>query len=317
VIQYRTFRNTDPPALVDLWNHVFTGRGAACLRGASMLEYGVFAKPYFDPEGLILATADNQVVGFVHAGFGPTADGAALDRRAGVTCLLGVASSHRRQGIGSELLRRSEDYLRQRGAVELFAGPKEPLNPFTFGIYGGSESAGFLESDPLTRSFLERHGYRVQNTDVILQRSLDPLPNIVDARFAALRTHIDLIEGPLRPTTWWRECMLGLVELYEYRLQDKRDNTTAARLTLWEMETYGQRWNEHAIGLANFEVAPHLRRQGLAKYFLVQVLRYLHEQYFTLVEVHTRENNEARLNLLRLFGFQQVDKGHFYKRDPL
>ena len=71
MIDYRTFRNTDPPALVDLWNDSFTGRGAAYLRGTVLLEYFSFAKPYFDPQGLIIASADNHVVGFVHAGFGP------------------------------------------------------------------------------------------------------------------------------------------------------------------------------------------------------------------------------------------------------
>jgi ribosomal protein S18 acetylase RimI-like enzyme len=316
VIDYRTFRNTDPPALVDLWNDAFTGRGAAYLRGTILVEYFGFAKPYFDPRGLILATHDNQTVGFLHAGFGPTADGATLDRHTGVICLLGVAPAYRRQGIGAELLRRGEEYLRQQGAVEIFAGPRAPLNPFTFGLYGGSESAGFLESDALAGPFLERHGYRVQDTSLALQRSLESPLNVVDGRFAAYRQRYDVFAGPLRLKSWWRECVLGpAVELHEYRLQDKTTSATAARLVLWEMETFGQRWNEHAIGMSDFEVTPELRRQGVGKYFLLQVLRHLHEQFFTLLEVHTREDNESALNLLRLFGFRPVDKGHMYKRD--
>jgi ribosomal protein S18 acetylase RimI-like enzyme len=315
VIDYRTFRNTDPPALVDLWNDSFTGRGAAYLHGNILMEYFLFAKPYFDPHGVILATVDNQVVGFIQAGFGPAADGAAVDHHNSVICLLGVSQAHRRQGIGTELLRRGEEYLRQHGAVELFAGPMAPLNPFTFGLYGGSESAGFLESDPLARPFLERHGYRVQNTTLVLQRSLEAPLNVVDGRFAAHWQRYDLYEGPMRANSWWRECVQGpAIEFHEYRLQDKITSATAARLTLWEMETFNQRWNEHAIGLADLEVAPELRRQGVGKFFLLRVLRYLHEQFFTLVEIHVPEDNEPALNLLRLFGFRQVDMGHFYKR---
>ena len=315
MIHYRTFRNTDPPALVDLWNECFTGRGAAYLRGTILLEYFIFAKPYFDPQGLILAAAGDRAVGFVLAGFGPSADGAAVDRRAGVTCLLGVAPAYRRRGVGTELLRRSEEYLRRGGAVDLYAGPMEPLNPYGFGVYGGSESPGFLESDPLARPFLERRGYRPRDAAVVLHRALDAPLTVADARFGAYRERYDIYAGPLRTKSWWRECVLGPVELHEYRLQDKATGATAARLTLWELETFGPRWNEHAVGMAEFEVAPELRRQGVGKFFLTQVLRHLNEQFFTLVEVQAREGNEPGLNLLRLFGFRPVDRGLSYRRE--
>ncbi len=58
MIDYRAFRNTDPPGLVDVWNESFTARGAAALRSTSLLEYFLLAKPYFDPEGLVVADDD-------------------------------------------------------------------------------------------------------------------------------------------------------------------------------------------------------------------------------------------------------------------
>ena len=67
MIHYRSFRNDDPPALVQIWNEAFTGRGAVKLAHSSPLEFHVFAKPYFDPEGLTVARAD---VGPVSGGKG-------------------------------------------------------------------------------------------------------------------------------------------------------------------------------------------------------------------------------------------------------
>src|SRR5688572_10695523 len=55
VVQYRSFRNTDPPRIVDVWNECFTGRGAVTLRNSTPLETLVFAKPIFDPAGFFLA----------------------------------------------------------------------------------------------------------------------------------------------------------------------------------------------------------------------------------------------------------------------
>jgi ribosomal protein S18 acetylase RimI-like enzyme len=314
VIQYRTFRNTDPPALVELWNACFIGRGAASLRGTILLEYFTFAKPYFDPAGLILATADGHTVGFALSGFGPDASLKALDHSKGVVSLIGVLPPFRKQGIGSELLARSEAYLRGKGTKEIFAGPVPGLNPFQFGLYGGCSATGFLESDALARAFFERHHYQRQSTILVMDRALDAPLSIADGRFPAFRPRFEIFALPLRHMSWWQECVAGPIELHEYRMQDKTTNDIVAQMTLWHMETYSQRWNQHAVGLVDLTVTPALRRQGLAKFFLVQILRHLHEQFFTLIEIPVRESNEEALNLFRGFGFKEVDRGHCFRR---
>jgi ribosomal protein S18 acetylase RimI-like enzyme len=314
VIDYRTFRNTDPPVLVGLWNNCFVERGAAPLRGSTLLEYFVLAKPYFDPAGLILASADKQPVGFALAGFGPSADRARLDPTVGVLCLLGVHPSYRRQGIGTELLRRLEEYQRQRGARELLAGPLGTLNPFTFGLYGGSQSPGFLDSEPLARKFFERHGYSVHKTCQVHQRTLDKPISVADGRFAAHRQQLEIHAGPFHQATWWRECVVGPVELHDYRLRDKTTQAVLAHATLWEMEPFSARWNDHAIGFVDLEVAPDRRRQGLARFLLAQLLRYLQDQFFSLAEFQVLEDNVAGINLLRGLGFEQVDTGHSFRK---
>jgi ribosomal protein S18 acetylase RimI-like enzyme len=309
VIQYRTFRNGDPPGLADVWNACFTGRAAVRLQGPAWLEYFTFAKPYFDPAGLFVALGEGKAVGFAHAGFGPDETEAALDQAAGVLCLLGVAPSHRRQGVGSELLRRCEEYLKERGARSLTAGPVAPANPFTFGLYGGSASAGFLDSDPLARPFFERHGYRAEEVAAVFQRRLDRPVESPDGRFAAHRLRYEIQAGPCTHLTWWLECVAGPLELHEYRLTDRLTAHTAARAVLWEMEPFAPRWNEHPVGVLRLEVEPAMRRQGLAKFLLAQSLRHLREQYFGLVEVHAPPGDVAAAGLLRGLGFEQVDTG--------
>jgi ribosomal protein S18 acetylase RimI-like enzyme len=314
VIHYRTFRNADPPGLVEVWNAAFTGRGAVRLQGPTWMEYFLFSKPYFDPHSLIIACADSQIVGFAWAGFGANDTESALGPRFGVLCLLGVAPSHRGQGIGSELLRRAEAFLRERGSEELFAGPMYPLNPYTFGLYGGSGSPGFLESDAQARPFFEHRGYALEHTCLVFQRPLRQALSVADGRFAAHRLRYEVQAGPFQGATWWQECVLGPIELHEYRLQDKRTERSAARALLWEMETYAQRWNEHAIGISDLVVPEEMRRQGLAKFLLVQILRYLQDQFFTVVEIQAHADDTATINLLRGLGFNQIDAGHIYRK---
>ena len=42
------------------------------------------------------------------------------------------------------LIEEAERYLRERGAKVVYAGGLFPLNPFYWGIYGGSEGCGVL-----------------------------------------------------------------------------------------------------------------------------------------------------------------------------
>jgi ribosomal protein S18 acetylase RimI-like enzyme len=315
VVHYRSFRNTDPPGLVQVWNEAFTGRGAVRLHTASPLERHVFAKPYFDPAGLIVAEEDGRTVGFAHAGFGtcPAAD--TLEVASGVTCAVGVLPARQRHGIGTALLRRCEDYLRGRGAKALYAGPLRPLNPFYHGLYGGSELAGFLASDPAAEPFLLRSGYQVDRTALVFQRRLNQPLKVVDGRFAAHRVRFELHTGTgKRLGPWWQECALGTVEPLEFALEEKPTRTVGARALVWEMEGFSWRWNKTAAGIVELEVRPDLRRHGLAKYLMAQVLRYLQEQYFELAEVQIVEPNEPAVKLLRGLGFEQVDRGRSYRR---
>lgn len=315
MIQYRGFRNTDPPGLVDIWNDCFTARGAARLRHASLLERHVYAKPYFDPAGLIVALDEGTPIGFVHAGFGPNQRETLLSRSTGVICLLGVREAYRRRGIGSELLTRGEAYLKQSGAQTIHAGLLRPTAPFYFGIYGGSDLPGLLSSDTAAAPFLEMHRYRAVETSLVYQRHLEQPVNIVDARFANLRRRFDVRILPrVAVGTWWQEAVLGLIEPVEFRLEEKLTGKSVARATAWEMEAFSCTWNQPAVGILDVHVREDLRRQGLGKFLLAQLLRYLQDQYFGVCEAQTADDNPSAGRLFQSVGFMQVDAGRFFKK---
>jgi len=315
VIEYRAFRNTDPPHLVTVWNEALPNRGAFTLRSPSPLDRWIFSKPYFDPAGLIIAAGDGVPIGFCHAGFGPNADQSALNLADGVISMIAVRIAQRRQHVGCELLQRGEDYLLSRGAVNLYAGGLKPLNPFWFGLYGGSNSPGFLESDPAMRPFFEARGYHAEQRSVILHRRLDLPLNLVDTRFSSLRRRFEVQVMPRsRVGTWWQECMIGQLEQFEFRLDEKGSGQPAARALYWEMEGYGWRWNTPAAGIMDIQVRNDLRRQGVGKYLVAQLLRYLQEQYFGVAEVQVTDDSDAAIKMFRSLGFLQVDVGIMYRK---
>ena len=313
--QIRCFRNDDPPHLAEIWNESMTGRGAARLRHAVMLERNVYSKPFFDAKGLLVAVADGRPVGFAHGGFGANPRETMLARGTGVVCVVAVRVSHRRRGIGTELLQQTEAYLKEKGAGELFAGAAQSLSPFYFGLYGGSEPRGILDSDPGAAHFLKKHGYAPWGASLVLQRSLDQPVEVADARFANLRKRLDARILPrVNVGTWWQECVLGMVEPVEFRLEDKSTAKPLARAIVWEMEALSSTWNLPSVGILEFQVREEVRRQGLGKFLMVQILRYLQDQYFGLIEVQVPEGDKAALGLCEGAGFQQVDVGRIYRK---
>lgn len=314
-IRYRTFRNTDPPALVRVWNETFTGRSAVPVRTPAWLEHFIFAKSYFDPAGLIVAEDGGMPIGWALTGFGPDATGQRLDQTTGVLCLLGVSPSHQRGGVASELLRLSEDYVRGKGGTTMLAGPLGPRNPFTFGLYGGADSAGFLQSDTNAGPLLTRAGYTVAHTTLVMQRLLDRPFNIVDARFPGLRRRYEVRPVNNRPPEpWYPLSAHGPLDIHEFIACEKPNGPPIGHVYAWEMETYSYRWNEHAVGVTHIDVAEGHRRQGLARLLLGSVLKHFHDLYFTLVEAHAPADCTAGIALLKGMSFRQVDAGHVYRK---
>lgn len=311
MIHYRTFRNTDPPRIVDVWNECFTGRGAVTLRNSTPLERFVFAKPIFDPAGFIVAEEDNRLLGFTHAAVVQIEPEPAV----GVICMLAVRPSHRKHGVGAELLSRAEQYMMEQGATKIYAGGHWPYNPFYLGLYGGCDSPGFLASDPNAEHFFLNHNYQVVQRTLVMQRRLDQPLRIVDARFAPHRQRFQLqVNYPRCLNGHWEELVLGYLEPMELLLEDKKTGAMVARSLVWEMESYGPRWNRSSIGIMGFEVEPRWQRQGVGKFLLSHVLRHAQEQCFELAEVHLKEDNQPAIQFLRSLAFEHVDTGQVFLR---
>ena len=310
MVEYRTFRNTDVPRLVAVWNDSLTERGAPRLLNNTLIERYVLAKSIFDPKGLFVAESNGVVVGWAHAGMSLNPFNT---QPVGVTCMMAVRPAHRRQGLGSELLKRSEQYLRERGASILHAGGHWPNNPFYMGLYGGCESPGFLVSDALAEPFFLKHGYRVEQKIHVLQHTLDQPMKMFDPRFVPMKGRYDLQFGsPRRLLSKWHEYVHGYVDPLQFVLNDKQNGTWVGRTLVWEMEAFSLHWRRPTVGVFDFEINPPYRRGGVGRYFLSLVMKYIQDQYFTLVELQLEETNQYGLDFLHSLDFEHVDTGQVF-----
>lgn len=320
MIVYRAYRNTDPPGLADVWNEAATGRGAIPVRNPALLERWMFSKPYFEANSLAVAedvaeNGERKIVGFSLAAFAPNDEQTKLDTTYGIVCCTVVRPSHRKQGIGRELLSRSEAYLAERGAMHTVYGSQWPINPHLFGLYGGSNSPGVLDSDADAKPFLAKFGYQPADSVVVFQRQLDQPFSMVDTRIPLLRRRYDIqLLKSAAIASWWQECIWNTLEPAEFRVIDKLTGIPAARAIAWELEGFGWRWNAPSAGIIDVQVRPDLRQQGLAKMLVFHIMKFLQDQFFGIVELQVRSDDPAAVGLCKGLGFEQVDVGFVYRK---
>lgn len=316
MMQYRAFRNEDTPALAMLWRSQPPERGLMQPMSVDAFEQFVLAKPYFDREGLIVAIDAGQLVGFVHAAFGPRDDEAGVSQQFGVTCLLLVRGDYQRRGIGAELLARSEAYLTTRGAQVLYAGGIHPLNAFYLGLYGGSELPGVLDSDRGAQQLFLLHGYREIDRTLVLQRDITGFRPPVDRTQMQIRRRstVQIISDP-PVRTWWEACTVGGQERTCFELLARDSSTVIAQATFWSIQPLAKAWGVHAAGLVGLEVDESHRRQGLATFLLADAFRHLQSQGVSLIEAQTMRANLAAQKLYEKLGFRLVDQGAVYRKE--
>jgi ribosomal protein S18 acetylase RimI-like enzyme len=313
VIEYRTFANRDPARIAALWNGTPLGRGAATGIGVDAFETLNFAQPYFDRKGVILACEGDEVVGFTHAGFGANADQSALSYEGGVICAVLVHPNYRRRGIGRELVQRAESYLRERGAKTIQAGPSAPLDPFFFGLYGGSRPSGFMESDPDAAPFLAAMNYRPVERHGVYQCDLTTQRNPMSFRFVNVRRKMELTVAPEPDNVnWWWETRYGRLDTVQFSLRSKENPSEVAELTVVGLDLYLTAWEQRAVGLAELRTVTSELRKGYAQALLVETCRRLKDELVTLAEAHAVESNTPVVKLLEMCGFSRVDTGVVY-----
>ena len=240
---FRTFHNSDPPHLATIWRSLPPQRGRVQPMTSALLEQCVFSKQHFDPNGVIVATQNNQPVGFAHAGFGPNDEGDSLENQIGVTyCVL----LHRdivadeAKALEDSLLERSEAYLTKNGAKVLYGGGIQPLNGFYLGLYGGSELPGVLDSDSDQQEIFLRNNYKAIDRVVVLHKDLATFKPTVSRqqRECNRRCEIEALPDPLTET-WWEACTEGCFDRMAYQLTVKGTDKPAAVARFWVHGTDG------------------------------------------------------------------------------
>ena len=310
MIEFRPFLNTDPPALVNIWRQQPPLRANVESISREVLDRFVFAKPYFDRQGFIVAERAGEVLGFVHAAFGPNEDQSDLNPEIGILTQLKVQVGEQREEIAQELIRRAIDYLKSRGAKSCYGGSQFPFAPFYMGLYGGSRIPGVLEQDELFVESLQQAEFMHVATYSIMTIGLaDFEPMVGREIMAAKRKFLIAPSVDPRDRTWWECCSLGMADRDAFTVSDRRTQDLVARAVFWDMIPLANEWGVQARGIYDLRVMPDYREQRLEQFLLSESLKHLKEQGIGLVEAQTNSKNSIALETFQRLGFEEAGRG--------
>jgi ribosomal protein S18 acetylase RimI-like enzyme len=316
MLRYRSFRNTDPPALVEIWRSRNGQPGFLQPMSVDLFEQFVLGRLYFEREGLQLAWDDDRPVGFAHAGFGPDETESHVVTELGTTCLILTRPDCDEVEVAAGLLAHSEDYLRRRGAKVLYGGGIKPLDAFYLGLYGGSELPGILATDTLACQVLLSHGYKEIDRTVGFHGDLHTFEAPVTRQQIQIRRrmHVNVtLDPPAR--SWWDACTTGNFQLTRYEIVSQHGGPSLAHALVRNIELTAGLVGGQSVGLMELYVDARHRRQGLVTFLLTEVFHQLSRQGIVSVEVQTMQHNTAGVGLYRKLGFQEVNQGIVFRKD--
>jgi len=317
MLRYRTFRNTDPPILVSIWRSLGTQRYLAPNVSLDEFERFVFSRLYFDPAGLFIAYDGDEPAGFAHAGFGAAKQEFAISTELGVTCLIVLRPDCNNSDVAPGLLEQCEKYLTGKGAKVLYGGAIQPLNPFYLGMYGGSELPGVMETDTLACKTFDSSGYERVKSTLVFRGDLRSVESPVNRAQLQIRRRMSVqMKNDLSTSNWWEACTLGNFDLTRFDLMPKTGGESFSHVTVRTMMTPGESGPVRTVGLIELETQKSHRRQGLVSFLLTEAFHTLLRNGINTAEVQTMADNVAAVSLYKKLGFEQIDSGTVFRKEP-
>lgn len=309
MIEYRSFRNSDPPLITAIWAAQSPLRGRIPAVRPNFLAEHVFGKPYFDRDGFILATVDDQPIGFAHAAFGPSPARDSLNYHDGVISQLMTVEHPRAAEAAVGLLAKCESYLESRGAERATAFGDQERCPFYLGIYGGTQLPGVLTAETAILDALQSAGYQQRDRNIIMHRDLGQGAIPIDRSQHLLKRTYD-IDAAINPpdTSWWQAATLGPFARMQFDLLSRSNDEVCGQLFVWDMHPLARSWNITSAGLVSMNIEPAHLNLDTTRFFIAEVSRYLHRRSISLLEVQYSDSDERAATLFSELGFQTIDE---------
>jgi hypothetical protein len=234
----RSFKNTDPPFLAQIWNEQPRLAGLAVGLSAAHLEAHLFAKPYFNGEHFLVATEviDNKEIplGFLHWSFALSSSPCQIDERVAAVGMVMAEPNQMDSDVCKDLLAQAESDAAAKNAKVMLGMEAWPIAPFYHGLYGGSLPAGVLAEDTPRWQLFAANGYLPGKKYQHLKLNIRSFRQPVSRGQMQIRRQ-SRTESLPADDTWKCVCRFGELPRFGVALFSKSGSGSIAQVRFWEM----------------------------------------------------------------------------------
>ena len=331
MLTVRSFRNEDPPRLLELWKKT-QQRWVNCSPlsppSLNQLQMQFLGLPMLDTRSIMIAFDKDTPVGYIHTAFAPSENGYSFDYSTGQICFLCVDPQYSDAvGAAATLIHAGEDYLSGLGARKIFGGSPSPSVPFYTGFYSGGAAVGILQSDAtLINAFYEAN-YRIHRTTTwfhfaLLNYTFEPRDYASAITAETLDygdMEVEISEVPMAKT-WYEGCAFVNGIWFDATAYLVQSNRPVARLrtrisypdTESTLTMYGGTW---LASLMELRVHPDFADGGIQQFLLGELVRYL-ISYNQIVQIDAHAAEDSLLfALLRYQSWSERDSGCLFVKE--
>ena len=317
MLSIRSFRNSDPPKLVEIWRQFFSKepQKVASIPLPVLVE-SVLNMPFFESQGLFLAFDNGFPVGFAHASFGPNGNKSDLNPETGVIHLIMTVPTYPDPvELSRRLLEQCEEYLKNKGAKVIFGGPSRSSVSFYTGLYGGSEPIGVYENDHASIAAYESFGYQVQYNTLRFTKDLRSYQIPFTPKSVAWNRKLTITYSDKPPIeNWYQACTairsnwfnatatLGSQKLAEVHIRITQTDRSGSDVQI-----------PPTAALVHVRVADGFLHQGIGTFLLGGAIRRLTLEFHpSRIETIVMQEEEHFVKIFHKLGWKEGDKGKVF-----
>jgi hypothetical protein len=284
-------------------------------------ELAVLAKPYFQPEQLMIATVDDQLQGFTHCSLPLVINSKPVETEAvsaeeeqrsttSILSALCVMPGENEAILADILLAETERAQLALGSTECITKPLPPASPFYLGFGFGDSMMGITTNDQRAYEWLTSAGYRPREATSGWELELSQFQAPVDRLQIQIRrtAHVDrLLEEPQMP--WWHACVLGHTEPTGFQLTMRSEGRVAQYLLVWSVSPELSTAPESVVWMWPIEVTANQQSTDQLVFLIAEALRQMVDERVDVVRTVSGAAQTLVTNTLTRLGFRNTLSG--------
>jgi hypothetical protein len=299
---------------MQIWNRHYQACRAPVEVMHGVFDVCVLSKPFFRADEFLIYEDGGDPVGFLHLGYGGSADGKDRDIHQPLICALCVEPHPQEDLIADALLAVGLERLKQSGPSKAIAIGSPTRYSFYLGMAPGDGLMGVVARDSRLQRWLAKRSFEPVRPTECWEVDLAHFRPPMDRSQFSLRRSTSVVRVlDEQHSTWWDAVVLGHTEQIRFELLSRGDSSIRDSAQFWFIDTSfaGIASNTARLWIRDFPQDSEGRDR--MTYLLAEAFRQLESERFTTIRAIATPDEAGSVAIFQRLGFRSVEPGMIFE----